>query len=690
MLETIRRLALGLFLLALSAAVLLYTDRGSRRHPAKAAAGAASSGKVFRVALVQHASVPPLEDGAHGVLEALAQRGYSDGGRISVKRYNAESDIGTANAIGKEVTSGGYDLIVSVSTISLQTIANANKFGRRTPHVFGLVTDPYAAGVGIEATNHAIHPAYMAGYGCMQPVETIFRTALSMRPELKSVGLVWNPAEANSLAQTKAARKVCSNLGIHLVEANAENSTAAVESVHSLISRDVEAIWISGDITVSLAADMIINAARQANIPVFSSMPPTVKRGALFDLGANYTEVGRGIGALAAEVLDGKDTAGIPVENKVPELFFFNETVLAGLKQRWSIPAPVRQRAKGWITATETNLPAASPLASAAEPRAKSGRVYKIGLAYFAPEAGAKSCIRGVFDGLRELGFEEGKNLEVQRAHAQGEIANIPLILQNFDSSTVDLVLPMSTPVISGACGLVHRKPVVFTYCSDPVAAGAGTSFANHLPQVTGVGSFPPVQDMVDFIHKTLPAAKTIGTIYNASEANSVKVEEVARGLFAAAGIKLDEITIGSSAEVLQAAQALVSRRVDAFYIQGDNTVSQGFDAVVKAAQDGKIPLFVDDPDTARRGATACIGLGYYRPGYAAAKKIARVLLGESPSGIPIENVSEKAVWLDLAQAERLGFKFPDDILAEAERARTGASPESPAPASSTPHLKSK
>jgi putative ABC transport system substrate-binding protein len=67
--------------------------------------------------------------------------------------------------------------------------------------------------------------------------------------------------------------------------------------------------------------------------------------------------------------------------------------------------------------------------------------------------------MRGIFDGLRELGFVEGKNLEVRRAHAQGEIVNIPAILQNFDGSDVDVILPMSTPVISGACGLVKRKP---------------------------------------------------------------------------------------------------------------------------------------------------------------------------------------------------------------------------------------
>lgn len=676
--ETLKRLGLGLILIALAAGVLVYTDRGSRNRVRRNSTISTAAGKVFRVALVQHASIPVLDQGVNGVLESLAARGYAEGGRLNLKRYNAEADIGTANAIAKEVTSGSYDLILSISTLSLQTIANANKVGSRTPHVFGLVTDPYGAGVGIEATNHAIHPPYLTGYGSMQPVESTFRTARTLRPELKSVGLIWNPTEANSLAQTKVARKVCAEFGLTLVEANAENSTAAMEAANSVIARGVEAIWISGDITVSLATDSIITAARRAQIPVFTAMPPNIGRGALFDLGANYVEVGRTIGQLAADVLDGKNPATIPVENVVPEVLLINETVLPLLKDSWTFSDTIRKRATGWITATSTNLPVlqtAAPRSLKPQPE----RIYKIGLAYFAPEAGAETCMKGIFDGLRELGFVEGKNLEVRRAHAQAEIANIPAVLQNFDSSDVDLILPMSTPLITGACGLVKRKPVVFTYCSDPVAAGAGKSFTNHLPHLTGVGSFPPVQDMVNLIRKSLPEAKIVGTIYNASEANSVKVVEVARGLFAAAGLKLDEITVASSSDVLQAAQALTSRHADAIYIQGDNTVIQAFDAVIKVAHDSKLPLFVDDPDSAKRGAVACVGLGYYQPGYAVARSVARVLLGESPAGIPITNVSEKAVWLDLPQAQKLGLKFPPEVIKEAEarsqRSEVGSPP---------------
>src|SRR5215468_6744554 len=69
---------------------------------------------------------------------------------------------------------------------------------------------------------------------------------------------------------------------------------------------------------------------------------------------------------------------------------------------------------------------------------------HKIGLVYFAPEEGADMCMKGLFDGLKEQGFEERINLEVRRAHAQAEIANIPLLIQNYDGSDVDVIVAMT------------------------------------------------------------------------------------------------------------------------------------------------------------------------------------------------------------------------------------------------------
>jgi putative ABC transport system substrate-binding protein len=340
MIAVLKKMALGLVLIVGSAAVLLYSDLDSRHVQAH------GKNHVLRVAIVQQISIPALDDGVTGALEALKDRGYVNGGRMILREYNAQGDISTANAIAKEVTSSNFDLIFSFSTVSLQTIANANRFA--TPprrHVFALVSDPYAVGVGVSRENHMIHPPYMTGVGSLAPVADAFKLAREMRPSLKRVGLVWDPSEANSVVTTMLARKVCASMGITLVEAAAENTTAIGDATASLLARGVDAIWVSPDLIASHGIGIIVSKARDAKIPVFTSIPSNNVSGALFEFGANYEAIGRVAGNLAADVLDGRDPATIPVENVMPITLKINELALKGLRDKWVIPEDVLARA---------------------------------------------------------------------------------------------------------------------------------------------------------------------------------------------------------------------------------------------------------------------------------------------------------------------------------------------------------
>ena len=221
------------------------------------------------------------------------------------------------------------------------------------------------------------------------------------------------------------------------------------------------------------------------------------------------------------------------------------------------------------------------------------------------------SACKGFYDGLKEQGLEKGHNLDVLSPHAQGEIQNIPMLLQNFISQGVDLIVTMTTPCLTAACNLARNKHVVFTYCYDPVAAGAGTSAHHHLPNITGVGSFPPVADTVDLIQKLVPGVKAVATVYNTSEANSVKVISVARDSFKKNGIALEEVTATNTSEVFQSAQVACYRKVQAMWVTGDNTALQSFDGIVKATRNAKLPLIINDPEftCARRRCVCWVGM---------------------------------------------------------------------------------
>ncbi|MGH9593701.1 MAG: ABC transporter substrate-binding protein, partial [Bryobacteraceae bacterium] len=268
-----KKLWLGLLLIAGTSSVLLISDWSQRT--------AGRSRK--RVAVIQHAPQQALDEGVAGILNGLAANGFVDGRDITIQRLNAQNDLPTANAIARQAVDGGYDLIITASTLSLQTVANANRAGR-TNHVFGIVADPFSAGVGISRDNPLDHPAHLTGIGSLIPVDRAFKMARELYPGLRRVGLVWNSAESNSLAFTKAARAISRDLGIELLEANADNASAVGEAASSLTSRGAEALFISGDVMVLVAADSVVAAAKRARIPVFSIIPPTVERGALFDL----------------------------------------------------------------------------------------------------------------------------------------------------------------------------------------------------------------------------------------------------------------------------------------------------------------------------------------------------------------------------------------------------------------------
>ena len=371
--RTLRSLGLGFLLIGVAAGILLYSDLDSRRRTTAVTSAAAGP---LRVALVQHTSLPALDDGVRGVLEGLRSRGFVDGERLQLRRYNPQGDMPTANAIAKEVTSGNYDLILSVSTASLQTIANANSFA--TPprrHVFGITSDPWGAGVGISRENHAEHPPYMTGLGSLPPVAEAFRLAKELKPDLRRVGLVWNSSEANSVAATALGREICRTLGITLVEANAENATSAGEAAASVLSRGIDALWVSPDVTVVTAIDVLLAAAKRARVPVFTSLPGYAEKGALFDLGADYVSIGRVQGELAADVLEGRDPATVPVENMMPVQLHVNRLAVDGLDARWTMTDAVLKRAHVVFDRTGRHVNSQPPAVSNAGPANGGGGV---------------------------------------------------------------------------------------------------------------------------------------------------------------------------------------------------------------------------------------------------------------------------------------------------------------------------
>ena len=235
------------------------------------------------------------------------------------------------------MVAAGFDLVVTISTPSLQTVAKANS-SERVIQVFGIVADPFRVGVGIGRKSPLDHPKRLVGVPTPLPVAESFRLARKLFPGLQSVGVVWNPSEANSEITTMQAREICQELRINLKEIHVDSSVAVAEAAAALTAQGVQAIWVGGDNTVLLALDSVIAAARKARIPVFSAVPIEPNRGTLFDIGTNFYDAGRMTGKMAAEILGGVDPATIPIPDKIPQKLVVNKQALKGLKDPWVFP----------------------------------------------------------------------------------------------------------------------------------------------------------------------------------------------------------------------------------------------------------------------------------------------------------------------------------------------------------------
>jgi len=312
----------------LASVILLLLDIGNRHS--------GQEKQVFNIAIFKIASRMVLDQTEEGIYDALSERGFNDKTNITIKRFNAEGDMPTANMIGQSIIHGGFDMVITISTPALQVMANANKEGK-VLHVFSAVTDPYIAGVGITGSAPDEHPKHLVGIGTFQPVEEAFDIARQMNPGLKKVGTVWCTSEVCSEACVRLARKKCRELGIELVEISVESSTQVLEAAMSLTSRGVEALWLGGDNVVESGIDQLINAASRAQIPLFTNNPFKVYGNVIFGLGAEYYEVGETAGNLAADLLEGKPTSEVEIRNVVPNNLVLNKEALENIKGHWDL-----------------------------------------------------------------------------------------------------------------------------------------------------------------------------------------------------------------------------------------------------------------------------------------------------------------------------------------------------------------
>jgi putative ABC transport system substrate-binding protein len=296
---------------------------------------------------------------------------------------------------------------------------------------------------------------------------------------------------------------------------------------------------------------------------------------------------------------------------------------------------------------------------------AASADMIRIGEAQIVSHPALDNDSKGFAAALAEEGFVEGENIAIERANAQGDQANCAMIARKFEDDQVDLVHAISTPNAQAQVKVSKDRPIVFSSVTDPVKTGIVPKLGKTGTNVTGVSDRWPIELQCKMYQEIVPHVKKWGTIYNPGDVNvTFHIKEMKKAVEELGG-ELVEAHVSNSAEVMQAAQSLVGR-VQAIHITSDNTTVSAFESVVKVCNANDIALFAGDRDSVPRGAVAVYGLDYYKVGYTAGKKAARILKGEDPGQIPAGLASGYSLWVSLKNAEDQDVELPETLLKHA------------------------
>ncbi len=300
-----------------------------------------------------------------------------------------------------------------------------------------------------------------------------------------------------------------------------------------------------------------------------------------------------------------------------------------------------------------------------------SSEMKKIGVVQLVQHDALDSANKGFVDGLKEKGYEEGKNIEFDQQNAQNEQANAQTICSQFVDGKKDMIFAIATPAAQAAYNSTKEIPIVFTAVTDPVEAEIAKDWKSSGTNVTGTSDKVPVKEQIELLKKLLPETKTIGVIYNTSETNSIiQVEELKKAA-ETEGFAVKEVGVTNVNEINQNLNSAV-KEMDVLYTPTDNTVASAYDLVGNICIEAGVPIIGAEEAVVNKGGLATIGIDYYNLGKEAGYKAAEILDGKNPSEVEITTLSKMSFTINTDVAEKLGVTIPEDILNEAKTVTGG------------------
>jgi putative ABC transport system substrate-binding protein len=323
-------------------------------------------------------------------------------------------------------------------------------------------------------------------------------------------------------------------------------------------------------------------------------------------------------------------------------------------------------RRREFITAV-----AGAAVAGTVAARAQQGTTKRIGVLMPESEGNADSEARVVVfeNTFKQLGWVPGRNLQIDYRWAMGDIQKMRLLAADLVNSAPDALVAVSTPSLAAIQKATHTIPIVFVAVSEPVINGFVPSLAHPGGNATGFSNLEPSigGKWLEILKGIAPSISRVSVVFNLTTGITTdlffRAVEAASPRFAVEAVKSDV----HSLEEIEAAMMLASEAASGLIFPPEPFTLQNSKPIVELASRYRLPAVYAFPSFCTAGGLASYGIylpGVFRP---AAEYVDRILRGERPGDLPVQQPTTFQFVINLKTARALGVAVPPDLLASAD-----------------------
>jgi putative ABC transport system substrate-binding protein len=252
----------------------------------------------------------------------------------------------------------------------------------------------------------------------------------------------------------------------------------------------------------------------------------------------------------------------------------------------------------------------------------------------------------------------------IQRRDADADNQRAVQIAERSFGPEVRLIVTLGTPCSQAVCRMQGNIPVLYAAVSDPNGAGLFK-----YPNVSGIANVSTqiIAKAIQTIKKLVPSCKTLGTIYNPAEENSVFVQTLIEKECILNNLVLVRRRVSETDRLPEAAQSLLQvANVDAIFCANDNKVNLGIASIVSASVQAKKPFIIGEVSAIKKGAAAAVGVDYTAVGISLADMAIQILNGKDAKQITPTVATESKIILHTEVLQEIGLTVPPELQKEA------------------------